>query len=382
MARHVVPPGTEPLRVAVIGAGLAGAACAAKLLRAGIDVTVFDKSRGVGGRMATRRVEWTDTSGASRSAAFDHGCGGFAATGARFRAVVDDAVARGAAVRTRPWLYARFPAAGRHDLVVGSPDMPAFCRHLLHGVPLRLGDAVTRLVRDASGWRLHFAERPADGPFDRVVIAIPSVQAAALLRGHRDDWADMLTVERMAPCWTLLAVTDDVDWPWDIAELERGELAVIARADRTSGRARADGAACWVAHSNAAWSREHLEDDPATVRELLCAALGRGLAGGAPPRLHHAAVHRWRFARCTEPVVANIDARFCAVTGVGICGDAFGDGVEAAWTSGDDLAGRITAPLAVRPPDVRVPREMMSTRPRQPSAASASPLPEGARWAP
>ena len=43
--------------VAVIGAGIAGLACAATLARAGIGVTLFEKSRRPGGRVATRRVE-------------------------------------------------------------------------------------------------------------------------------------------------------------------------------------------------------------------------------------------------------------------------------------------------------------------------------------
>ena len=44
-------------RVAVIGAGLAGLACATALARAGHAVTVLDKGRGPGGRMSARRVE-------------------------------------------------------------------------------------------------------------------------------------------------------------------------------------------------------------------------------------------------------------------------------------------------------------------------------------
>ena len=47
--------------VAVIGAGMTGITCARALYVAGYDVTVFEKSRGLGGRMATRRVGKTLT---------------------------------------------------------------------------------------------------------------------------------------------------------------------------------------------------------------------------------------------------------------------------------------------------------------------------------
>ena len=101
---------TEPPRIAVIGAGVAGAACAAGLLRAGFDVTVFDKSRGVGGRMATRQAQWTDSSGIASAAPFDHGCPHFTASRPRFRALVERAEKLGTVARWRQRVYATFPA--------------------------------------------------------------------------------------------------------------------------------------------------------------------------------------------------------------------------------------------------------------------------------
>ncbi|MBC7939825.1 MAG: FAD-dependent oxidoreductase, partial [Chitinophagaceae bacterium] len=59
--------------VAVIGAGVAGAACASSLRQAGMNVTLFEKARGVGGRMATRRARWLGADGQAQDAQFDHG---------------------------------------------------------------------------------------------------------------------------------------------------------------------------------------------------------------------------------------------------------------------------------------------------------------------
>lgn len=58
------PRSTEPGRVAVVGAGIAGITAARTLAQAGWQVTVFEKSRGAGGRMATRRTAF---------GGFDHG---------------------------------------------------------------------------------------------------------------------------------------------------------------------------------------------------------------------------------------------------------------------------------------------------------------------
>ena len=63
----------HPLGVAVVGAGIAGAACAAGLQQAGLNVTLFDKSLGVGGRLATRRTLWTGPDGVEHAVEFDHG---------------------------------------------------------------------------------------------------------------------------------------------------------------------------------------------------------------------------------------------------------------------------------------------------------------------
>ena len=56
------------MRIAIVGAGLAGLSCAQALRAGGADVQLFDKGRGVGGRMATRRVDTP-----LGPATFDHG---------------------------------------------------------------------------------------------------------------------------------------------------------------------------------------------------------------------------------------------------------------------------------------------------------------------
>jgi predicted NAD/FAD-dependent oxidoreductase len=55
-------------RIGIVGAGMAGLSCATLLAAAGHRVVLFDKGRGPGGRMATRRVA-TDLG----EVVFDHG---------------------------------------------------------------------------------------------------------------------------------------------------------------------------------------------------------------------------------------------------------------------------------------------------------------------
>ena len=66
--------------VVVIGAGIAGLIAAGELKRAGLHVLVLDKGRGVGGRIATRRIG---------GATFDHGAQFITQRNPRFAAVLE-----------------------------------------------------------------------------------------------------------------------------------------------------------------------------------------------------------------------------------------------------------------------------------------------------
>ena len=77
------------LPIAIIGAGLAGLTAARLLAEAGRAVRLFDKGRGVGGRLATRRVTH-----AGATHGFDHGAQYVRAEGPAFAALLDEAGAR------------------------------------------------------------------------------------------------------------------------------------------------------------------------------------------------------------------------------------------------------------------------------------------------
>lgn len=355
-------PGS-PTSIAVIGAGMAGVTCAAGLHGAGLKVVLFDKSRGVGGRMATRRVLDGDT-GAARFGV-DHGAPAFAARQPRFKAWLHRAEARGVVQRWQPRVHAAWPQRAALDLWVPQGDMPALARHLLADVPLQTQQTVQRLQHSAQGWWLHSAEGQRHGPFAQVMLAMPPAQAAALLAGHHDGWADSLRSSRMLPCWTLMASTQPLDWPWDAAEPEQGPLALVLRNDRKPGRPTPAGLATWVAHATPEWSAAHLEADPQRVTQALRAALGALLPRGAAVQWQDLSVHRWRYAHATSTTTStatNVSARSAEASsgtpalecwwdadlGLGVCGDHLGGGgVEGAWHSGDELADTVVAWLDV-----------------------------------
>ncbi len=282
---------TPAARVAIIGAGMAGATCARSLADAGLQVRLFDESRGVGGRMATRRVEWSTADGVEHRSRFDHGAPGFSAHSPGFARFAGQAHRDGLLER---WLPATAPGSyvplGDPALWVPVPDMPALCRGLLSGLPVQTDCSVRALLREPGGWRVEVTGPAVAAGFNAVVVAVPQPQAAPLLRPHQADWAHRAQALSMLPGWTLMGVTDELRPApaWGLAWPTSGPLSWIVRNDAKPGRERVAGLAHWVVHATASSSQTQLESPPADVLARLQEALARWL--GEQLNWHHAAV--------------------------------------------------------------------------------------------
>lgn len=142
----------KPASIAVIGAGLAGAVCAWALQQSGHRVQVFDKARGPGGRLATRRLEWTREDGTIGRARLDHGALAFTAVTEAFEAFLRQMEGLGLVT---PWAPAlapdSLPLEAQGPLRVVTPDMPALCRHLVADMDTQWSVQVDRLTREDRG---------------------------------------------------------------------------------------------------------------------------------------------------------------------------------------------------------------------------------------
>ena len=301
------------MRVAIIGAGMAGLACARKLADSGLAPVVFDKGRGLGGRLATRRVDGLQ---------FDHGAQYVTARDSGFAAVLQGMQAAGSAA-----LWDDGSGSPRY---VGVPGMSSLVRGLAFGVDVRQEVRVSSVRAEGGTWAVMVDDR-VEG-FDRVVITVPAPQVARLL-GPDHPVVITLSDVQLAPCLTLMAATTAT--PAFISQSDPdGPLAWIAQDSAKQGRPQT-GTTTWVAQASPAFSAEHLEDDTATTTArmlpLLCAQLDI-----SPTAITHASAHRWRYARVTEalgqPFVSVDNTLF-------VGGDwCLGPRVEAAWISGDSMA--------------------------------------------
>ncbi|MGH8820974.1 MAG: NAD(P)/FAD-dependent oxidoreductase [Rhodoferax sp.] len=345
------PSGRNPRHIAVIGAGMAGIACARTLVQAGHRVTVFDKGQHVGGRMATR---------GSPFGTFDHGTQYFTVRDARFAQAL--ATTPGAC---KPWSantvrvldsYGRVTAAGlpaREPHWVPSPAMNTlptlWARPLQDGGGVELQTRVTRIEPDplnARQWQLR-TEGNGDSQhvfsgFDAVVLALPVAHAQALLQDSQQGpaLAKQLAEVRVAPCWTLMLAFPQAVQPtlthlgpqWNAARSTHHRVAWLARESSKPGRGAIER---WTVQASDAWSHEHLDDDAPRVRAKLLKAFAEITGIRTEPA--HAEVHLWRDAQTLKPLgkthVWDAKAR------LGLCGDyLIGHRVEDAFVSGLELA--------------------------------------------
>lgn len=310
------------MRIGIVGAGIAGLACAEELTRLGHQVQLFDKGRGPGGRMSTRCIPTL-----AGEAYFDHGAQYFTARSDSFRRKVADWISEGAA--------AHWPAAGS-GAYVGVPAMNAPVRLMANRESVVWKSLVKRIEPVEHGWRL-VLDRGASADVDIAVVATPAEQASDLLVSVAPDLATRARAAVSEPCWTLmLAFFGAVA----VAQNCWRDEDVIGWAARNSSKPGRIGPESWVVQASPNWSGLHVDKDPEWVSLTLKVALSEMLGILLPP-VAGESCHRWRFARSGAD---GSGALFDRNRRIGLCGDwLIGPRVEAAWLSGKALADQIAS---------------------------------------
>ncbi|MFM9991495.1 MAG: NAD(P)/FAD-dependent oxidoreductase [Burkholderiaceae bacterium] len=341
--------------IAIIGAGMSGIVAARTLTQAGHHVEVFEKSQGVGGRMSTRETTFGN---------FDHGAQYFTVRDARFKKALDEVA--GTAQVHKAWSanavrvldplgrVIEAPLPHRESHFVGSPGMNALVRHwaqpLQSANQLHTSTLITQIVRHANHqkkWQViaDIDLKLKQTSFDHVILAMPHVQTAQLLRQSGSNavgFSGLALLDRVtvAPCWTLMLAYPNASQPglshlgpqWNAARSTHHRIAWLSRESSKPNRKSIER---WTVQASAQWSTEHLEDDEMRVRAKLIKAFAELTGIRAEPA--YAQAHRWRYAKTLQPLGQNFlwDEKLS----IGTCGDwHIGHRVEDAFISGLSLA--------------------------------------------
>lgn len=352
----VSTPRFQPIsRIAVIGAGISGLMAARTLQDHGLPVTVFEKSRGLGGRMATRRTDFPHAS-------FDHGTQYFRARDQRFQRYVDSWLQEG--------LIARWPDASLGDgqrivtmddgtigpLVdaeasyVGVPAMNSLCKHLADALDIQKQTRIGEILPDGPGWHLWDEAGENLGQFDRVIVAIPADQAVLLLR-HDGRLVEKIKNVNFHPCWSaMVAFEQPLTNDWVGAFPQKSSLAWVAR--NSTKPKRNSAFEHIVLQGTADWSAANEGSPPNAIAEELLLEFWR-VSGIAPAEVSYMNAHWWKYS---TPCHKQIDGCYLDDSKtVAVCGDWVLNGrVEGAFLSGMAAAGRILGtrlPLAAAMPN-------------------------------
>jgi predicted NAD/FAD-dependent oxidoreductase len=317
-------------KIAIIGAGLAGLVIAREL-HPQHDVTVFEKARGVGGRMSTR---YADTF------RFDHGAQFFTARSRAFKAFLQPLVD---ANLVAPW-HARFAEIVGPTITqqrqwgddfphyVGVPGMNAIQKHLAEGLTVKTSTEVKRCDRINGEWRLQLADTTSVQT-DWLIVTAPLPQTRQLLGSLVDvSWS-----QPMKACYAMmLGFAEDFPTDFDAARVLDADISWVSRNNTKPGRSAEPTV---VVHATNAWADEHVDVDIDTVQMHLTAELKR-TTGIDATKAEFKTTHRWRFANIDKQsgptCILDADQK------LGVCADWLIRGrVESAFRSARDLLDKL-----------------------------------------
>ena len=335
-------PSAVSLRIAVIGAGIAGLACARELARLGASVTVFDEGKAPGGRAATLITPHGN---------FDHGAQYFTIVNSRFSSAVTQWTMQGL---VRLWdgrviAYAEgrvFDQAMNTERHVPVPGMSELGRQLATGLDVCLNTRIECVDRRTGLWQLYSADGRALSVrgFDALAVAIPSTPALRLLKGHT-ELTDAAAGVQWLPCWSAaLALSQPCGAQFDAAFINDDPiLGWVSRDSAKPGRAPVTGVAeRWVLHAKPRWSVDYADLDTEQAGQWLMRALSARL--GRPLKARGLSAYRWSYATVVNPL--SQQCLWDSKRRVGMAGDwCGGPRIEDAYLSGLALADTISRQL-------------------------------------
>ena len=290
------------VKIAIIGAGLSGLTLG-NLLANKADVTIYEKSRGYGGRIATRYYE---------DFFFDHGAQFFTvksdAFGKFIRPMIEEGVLaewharfaeinKDGVIRTSTW-------DSSHPHYVGVPGMNAIGKYLARDLNISLETKVNKIVKNKA-WEIYDDNNNSLGIFDWVIVAAPLAQAADIMPAEYKYTKDFEKISMLSCFSLMLGFNISLNLGFDAALVKDRDISWISVNSSKPGR---NGKFTMLIHSTNKWASQHIDDDMANVQSHLVAEVGK-VIGQDVKNADHIAIQPWRYANIKKHHVRfDIDA--------------------------------------------------------------------------
>lgn len=335
--------------IGIIGAGLSGLTAGRLLARAGHEVTVFEKSRGYGGRMATRY------SGKNMETRLDHGLPYFEAEHPEFREFVVELLEK---ELVQPWgnnfsgfdgekLYEKSPSEASGAIFTSANGMNQIGKHLARWVDVRNNTKVGGLTYFGKNrtkkrpWMINLTTSEAVN-VDAVIIALPAPQAYGILSTTIDEINTLKIVRQIdevhyKPAYSLMVGYKNAEVPrWEGIYCKNSILDFVSN----EGLKRQGQECSFVLQASEAFTRQHHRnnsEDDVIVREMLTEFAM--ITGGWTSNPDWSNLHFWRYSRAKKIIDRPYFEHEDDGSPLVLVGDYFkGNKVENAYLSGYRLA--------------------------------------------
>lgn len=279
---------TKP-KIAIIGAGISGITLALELKKIA-EVKIFEKSRGVGGRMSTRYAD---------KFAFDHGAQCFTARTKAFQKFLYPFILSGDVL---PWVGKVVNIENNGEIsprfwfethLVASPNMNSLCKKMAQNLDINCGFEVVPIKKNDFGWLLQDKAGNDLGVFDFVISTAPPEQTKNLF-GKNFSVPEV----KMQPCFALmLGFEQKWQYDWIFAKVRENPIKLIAV--NSSKPNRNAEVTSLVIHSRASWSEDNLEKNQDEVMEILAQNFTK-ITNIDYTKATYKSLHRWRYALIDE----------------------------------------------------------------------------------
>lgn len=318
------------VKIAIIGAGISGLALA-NTIKNNAEIELFEKSRGFGGRVATRRANDFN---------FDHGAQFFKVKTlefhnyiqpmldqniiklweARFIEIID-----GKITNKRTW--GNDPAN-----YVGTPSMNSIGKYMAEGLNVQLSKKVERISKEDK-WVVYDENNEALGEYDWVISSIPPLQAQQMIPDLNVIFPNIKEYEMLACFSLMLGYEQPLELDFDAALVKGFDISWISV---NSSKPSRDNNYTLLVHSTNKWAQENIEKDRDWVKDYLCDELKK-IIPIKTEKAEYIGLQGWRYANIMKQK-KGFEYFLNNENQIGLCGDWFIQGrIEAAYLSGTHL---------------------------------------------
>lgn len=323
-------------RIAIIGAGMSGLTVANQLKQQ-TTIELFEKSRGVSGRMSTRYADPFQ---------FDHGAQDFTVRDPAFKEFLAPHIESGLLKEWKPKLMLLEKGKQARERqwsdihYVPTPKMNSLCIKLAEDLNVKLNTEIIKVEQKDDDWFLYSKDNNRYGPFDWVITSIPAAQTIKLLPSAFTKNTNIKNVV-MNGCYSvMIAMEQPFPWEWQAAIVKNSPISWMAINSNKPDRGVHN---TLLVQTDNQWAEDRINADTTEIQSLIIKELSCLLSHDFS-KTSYITTHRWRYAETKQP--AGVDYHLDHDQKLGACGDWFIKGrIEAAFLSAYRLSKKLETTL-------------------------------------